>query len=269
MELENTYENAKELIECQRGRAGDNGESLKPECHVQPMELGQRNLSLRVIYVLLGVCIFLSVVAIITAVMLTIKNSEQTLSSIAKIQDEISQLSKNTATSIAGVKNELSQWKSNVAENFRKTGSSITKLQNDILQRSDNLLRCPTEWTRFRKSCFHFSSSSKTWVEAQRHCASVDAHLVVINNAEEQDFLRRNLQNRYWIGLSDAASEGDWRWVDGTDYSSSSLNWMEGEPNDDKNAEDCAEILVGGKWNDLACDESQQWICERSALIPP
>ncbi|XP_072925309.1 CD209 antigen-like protein C isoform X3 [Hemitrygon akajei] len=253
MELENTYENAKELIECQRGRAGDNGESLKPVAGNQGKTLS----------------VFAKLQDEISQLNMTIKNSEQTLSSIAKIQDEISQLSKNTATSIAGVKNELSQWKSNVAENFRKTGSSITKLQNDILQRSDNLLRCPTEWTRFRKSCFHFSSSSKTWVEAQRHCASVDAHLVVINNAEEQDFLRRNLQNRYWIGLSDAASEGDWRWVDGTDYSSSSLNWMEGEPNDDKNAEDCAEILVGGKWNDLACDESQQWICERSALIPP
>ncbi|XP_072925649.1 uncharacterized protein [Hemitrygon akajei] len=223
MELENTYANSKELVECQSGRAGDNGESLKPECRVQPMELARRNLSLRVIYVLLGVCIFLSVVAIIIAVMLTIKkNSEQTLSSIAKIEDEISQLTKNTTTSIAGVKNELSQWKSDVAANFRKMEGTITKLQNDILHQSDNQPRCPTQWTLFRNSCYRFSLATSTWVEALRQCESVDAHLVVINNAEEQDFLTRNLQNRYWIGLSDTASEGDWRWVDGTDYSSSS-----------------------------------------------
>ncbi|XP_072925650.1 hepatic lectin-like isoform X3 [Hemitrygon akajei] len=213
MELENTYANSKELVECQSGRAGDNGESLKPECRVQPMELARRNLSLRVIYVLLGVCIFLSVVAIIIAVML------------------------NTTTSIAGVKNELSQWKSDVAANFRKMEGTITKLQNDILHQSDNQPRCPTQWTLFRNSCYRFSLATSTWVEALRQCESVDAHLVVINNAEEQDFLTRNLQNRYWIGLSDTASEGDWRWVDGTDYSSSSTNWMEGEPNDEKNAE--------------------------------
>ncbi|XP_059848127.1 hepatic lectin-like isoform X4 [Hypanus sabinus] len=313
MELENTYENAKELVECRSGRAGDNGESLKPECRVQPMELAQRNLSLRVIYVLLGVSILLSVVAIITAVMLTIKNSEQTLGSIAKIQDEISQLtkrnhemtlstfaklqdeisqlnktiksseqtlssidkiqdeisqlSKNTTTLIAGLKNELFQCKSNVVVNFTKTGRSITELEDDILQRSNILLRCPKEWTRFRESCYSFSSSTKTWDDAQRHCELLDAHLVVINNAEEQEFLINTLQSRYWIGLSDAASEGDWRWVDGTDYSSSSSNWSKGEPNDEKNAEDCVETFDNGKWNDLPCVTSQSWICERAALI--
>ncbi|XP_072925310.1 CD209 antigen-like protein C [Hemitrygon akajei] len=254
------------------------------------MEPARRNLSLRMIYALLGVCILLLVVAIFTAFILIAGinktpsaiagfrdeilqlnniagNHEKALSALAKHQDEISQLNMNTSTSIAGVKNELSQWKSNVAANYGKMEGTIAKLQKDILQRSDNQSRCPTQWTLFRNSCYRFSLSTKTWVEAQRQCASVDAHLVVINNAEEQDFLGENLQNRYWIGLSDAASEGDWRWVDGTDYSSSSTNWMEGEPNDEKNAEDCVETLASGKWNDMPCDNNQHWICERSALI--
>ncbi|XP_059846844.1 CD209 antigen-like protein C isoform X2 [Hypanus sabinus] len=195
-------------------------------------------------------------------------NHEKNLSALAKLQDEILQLNMNTSTSIAGVKNELSQWKSNVAANYKMEGA-IAKLQKYILQPSDNLLRCPTEWIQFRNTCYHLSLSTETWVEAQRQCASVDAHLVVINNAEEQEFLGSILQDRYWIGLSDTESEDDWRWVDGTDYSLPSINWNEGEPNDANNAEDCAEILGDGKLNDLSCDKSQRWICERSALIVP
>ncbi|XP_072104393.1 uncharacterized protein [Mobula birostris] len=290
MELENFYENVKEHFECQNERACVQGESSQPESRVQPMEPARRNISLRVIYTLLGVCILLSVVAIVTAVMLrynektpsafpklqdeisqlnnTIKNSEQILSSIAKIQDEISQLSKTiksseqTLSSIATIQDEISQLRKN-------TETSIASVKNELSQwKSNYLLRCPTGWTRFRESCYQFSSSENIWVEAQRQCASVDAHLVVINNANEQDFLTTTYRTRHWIGLSDAASEGDWRWVDGTDYYSSSRYWDEGEPNNDKDAEDCVEILDTGKWNDLPCDERRYWICETSALIP-
>ncbi|XP_072925313.1 CD209 antigen-like protein C isoform X2 [Hemitrygon akajei] len=197
---------------------------------------------------------------------MTIRNSEQTLSSIAKIQDEISQLSKNTATSIAGVKNELSQWKSNVAQNFTKTGSSMTKLQDDILQWSNNRLQCPTEWIRFRESCYHFSSSIKTWVEAQRRCASLDGHLVVINNAEEQERIRQNVNHNYWIGLHDIVQEGIWHWVDGTDYSSNVKFWGSSQPNGNEEFdEDCAVVSGDGSWHDWICDSMHLAICEKRA----
>ncbi|XP_072104244.1 C-type lectin domain family 17, member A-like [Mobula birostris] len=325
MELEHSYQSAKELAECQSGGVGGKGESLQPESSVRPVQPARRNLSLMVIYTLLGACILLSVVAIVTTVMLiagnhqntlgafaklqdeilqlnksenvqaishrvlrilkwkdeqpeivvrvdtnamAIKYSKQTMSSIAKLQDEISQLSTNSTILIVGVFNNLMSCPHLFAVNFTETDSSITKLLDHILQCSSNLLRCPPGWRRFRESCYHFSSSTETWEEAQRQCVSVDAKLVVINNANEQDFLRRTLMNQHWIGLSDAASEGDWRWVDGTDYSSSSTNWSRGEPNNDKNAEDCVEMLVTGKWNDLPCDERRYWICERPAVIP-
>ncbi|XP_059846839.1 C-type lectin domain family 10 member A-like [Hypanus sabinus] len=361
MESENIYQNVKELIECQKIRAGGKRESLKPdfaECRARPVEPDRRNLSLRVICTLLGVCILLSIVVVVITVMLTTRdsertqisittlqaeisrltgiadnyeaalgsifelrdeilqlnmtaeNSEKTLHSIAKIQDEISQLRNNTEMSLAGLKNELSQWKSNATinsektlhsigkihdkisqlrnntqmsltglknelsqwksnVNFRKPDSSVVELRDDILQLNSDLWRCPTEWIRFRESCYQFSSSARSWTEAQRHCASVDAHLVVINNAEEQDFLRRTLQNRCWIGLSDAESEGDWIWVDGTDYSSSLTNWAEGEPNNEGYTEDCVEIFVTGEWNDLPCNVFRYWLCEKSSLNLP
>ncbi|GCC19922.1 hypothetical protein chiPu_0018623 [Chiloscyllium punctatum] len=63
---------------------------------------------------------------------------------------------------------------------------------------------------------------SKNWTEARRSCASLDANLAVIKKPEEQAFVKKWLVTKnYWIGLSDTVLEGDWRWVDGTNYTSS------------------------------------------------
>ncbi|ELK38608.1 CD209 antigen [Myotis davidii] len=94
------------------------------------------------------------------------------------------------------------------------------------------------------------------------------AQLVVINNAEEQKFLKswdiRNDKST-WIGLSDKHNEGSWQWVDNTHLHLSF--WKKGEPNN-QGEEDCVE-LSGDGWNDNKCSEEQFWICEKpSALCP-
>ncbi|XP_060711145.1 CD209 antigen-like protein C isoform X2 [Hemiscyllium ocellatum] len=135
------------------------------------------------------------------------------------------------------------------------------------LQHNELSGKCPEDWRRFQQNCYYFSSESKTWTEAQRACASLDANLVVINKPEEQAFIKTLIQNkRYWIGLTDSISEGHWRWVDGMDYTSSVKFWSEGEPNNASD-EDCAEIYSNGGWNDRSCDVSQQWICEKPAQL--
>src|SRR5689334_15213752 len=46
---------------------------------------------------------------------------------------------------------------------------------------------------------------------------SQQGYLATITSAAEEQFLRNNFGNRslVWIGGSDAAVEGDWRWVTG------------------------------------------------------
>uniref|UniRef100_G1QGB7 C-type lectin domain-containing protein n=1 Tax=Myotis lucifugus TaxID=59463 RepID=G1QGB7_MYOLU len=128
--------------------------------------------------------------------------------------------------------------------------------------------RCPWNWDFFQGSCYIFSKIQSTWDASVSACEDMRAQLVVINNAEEQKFLKswdiRNDKST-WIGLSDKHNEGSWQWVDNTHLHLSF--WKEGEPNN-QGEEDCVE-LSGDGWNDNKCSEEHFWICEKpSALCP-
>lgn len=99
-------------------------------------------------------------------------------------------------------------------------------------------------------------------------------YLATITSQAENDFVADRLQGDGWMGASDEASEGQWRWVTGpeagtlfwTGASGGSVapgqyaNWSTGEPNDWLNGspgEDCAQFYIStGKWNDLNCTGS-------------
>ena len=94
-------------------------------------------------------------------------------------------------------------------------------------------------------------------------------YLTTITSQEENDFAAARLGGAGWMGASDVASEGAWRWVagpeSGTQFWSGNdsgntvggnyANWASGEPNDSSGNEDCAQFLSGGsgEWNDLPC----------------
>lgn len=107
--------------------------------------------------------------------------------------------------------------------------------------------------------------AADTWANAQTRAQAMGGNLVRIDDAAENAFVAGLLTGTggvsAWIGGSDQAAEGDWRWVDGNDPFWSGLangmavngrytNWNAGEPND-SNGEDFAEIQASGGWNDL------------------
>lgn len=120
---------------------------------------------------------------------------------------------------------------------------------------------------------YKYISYNGTWNQAQTHAAGQTAYgatgyLTTITSQTENDFVAARLLNAGWMGASDAAVEGAWRWVtgpeNGTQFWSglsggstvggNYANWGTGEPND-SGGEDCAQFLTGGsgKWNDLPC----------------
>jgi hypothetical protein len=108
-----------------------------------------------------------------------------------------------------------------------------------------------------------------TWAACESAAARLGGHLVTINDPAEQAWLleRFGPSNRCWIGLTDAGSEGQWRWVTGEplDYT----NWAPEEPNDyGTGSEDYAHMgpKQGGTWNDLGPD-SDQWAGLTKAII--
>lgn len=89
-------------------------------------------------------------------------------------------------------------------------------------------------------------------------------HLVTVNSAAENAFLvdtfvlNGHQTDPLWIGLNDAASEGNFVWTSGQPVTYT--NWYQFEPNNDLRTEDWATlnwlVAVGestnhGAWNDV------------------
>uniref|UniRef100_A0A3P9JLB8 C-type lectin domain-containing protein n=1 Tax=Oryzias latipes TaxID=8090 RepID=A0A3P9JLB8_ORYLA len=131
---------------------------------------------------------------------------------------------------------------------------------------------CPAGWIRFGSSCYFFSVESKSWDEARKFCRARGADLVVINTKYEKvlTFLFEFRDQSVWIGLTDKVQEATWKWVDGSPLT---LFWGENQPDNGGGSirygdEDCAEIRgTPGSWNDISCETSLRWICEKVATL--
>ncbi|PKK18320.1 hepatic lectin, transcript variant X1 [Columba livia] len=120
------------------------------------------------------------------------------------------------------------------------------------------------EWEYFDGKCYYFSLARTSWHKAKAHCEEMHSQLAVINSYAKQNFVMFRTRNeRFWIGLTDENSEGEWEWIDGTDYKTTFTFWKEGEPNNSGNNEDCAHVWVSGKWNDVYCTYECYYVCEK------
>lgn len=103
----------------------------------------------------------------------------------------------------------------------------------------------------------YLAYATTTWAAAEATAVTLGSHLVTIDDADENEWIRLNFGNllgvdrRIWIGYSDLAVEGSFVWADGTP--NGYTNWNSGEPNNSGGTEDWAEFLgSNGKWNDIS-----------------
>lgn len=112
-----------------------------------------------------------------------------------------------------------------------------------------------------------------TWHAGQAEAARRGAHLVAIDDATEQEWLVSAFGGvePFWIGLTDAGTEGRWRWADGTPVSYT--NWAADEPNNMYDQGEHYGVMnwrAPGKWNDMN-EDSARMSNVRAAIIerPP
>eukprot|EP01064_Diplonema_japonicum_P033174 TRINITY_DN647_c0_g1_i13.p1 TRINITY_DN647_c0_g1~~TRINITY_DN647_c0_g1_i13.p1 ORF type:complete len:2257 (+),score=636.78 TRINITY_DN647_c0_g1_i13:134-6772(+) len=132
-----------------------------------------------------------------------------------------------------------------------------------------------------------------TWHEAKDLCEKTPllgqpGYLVTVTSAIENNVVKTRLHGEGWIGLSDAETEGEWRWVTGPEGLEDSgkgrivgygtrdfkphhgefSQWAGGEPNDYGDNEDYGHYLASGDWNDYPEDKNkiQGYVCEWGGL---
>ncbi len=101
------------------------------------------------------------------------------------------------------------------------------------------------------------SGESGAWINAEFNARALGGNLVTINDKEEEAWLRSTFgtDEKFWIGYTDAVTEGTWEWSSGE--TSSYSDWQAGEPNNSSTGgldfgEDFAVLnwYSEGKWND-------------------
>ncbi|MCM2343329.1 MAG: type I secretion C-terminal target domain-containing protein [Alphaproteobacteria bacterium] len=119
-------------------------------------------------------------------------------------------------------------------------------------------------------SFYRYVSTTRTW-EAANSAATADVingisgHLAHSNSATENNYLDTiSGTANIWLGGSDGAVNGEWRWIggpnDGTQFwqgqaagsavDGAYTNWNTNEPNDYNGFEANIEMINGGRWND-------------------
>uniref|UniRef100_A0A3Q1H1P6 Collectin-12 n=1 Tax=Anabas testudineus TaxID=64144 RepID=A0A3Q1H1P6_ANATE len=130
---------------------------------------------------------------------------------------------------------------------------------------------CPPEFRKFGESCYYFSSGSQrlNFDEAHQFCTNMSSHMLIINDDDEQQFVRNAAAGKgyFWLGLTDREKENVWKWVDGT--IPVFTKWKPGQPDNwthgHEEGEDCAGLIHNANWNDFYCTDRIGFICERAS----
>lgn len=106
--------------------------------------------------------------------------------------------------------------------------------------------------------CYLLFTTPRSWANASTACMGLSARLAVLDTAAKHTVAKTLAGMRdAWIGLSDSATEMQFRWVDATPFSFTA--WDPTEPNNASNVyeEDCVLIAGarGGDWDDRPCSD--------------
>ena len=105
---------------------------------------------------------------------------------------------------------------------------------------------------------YHFLTAS-SWTAAEGAAIALGGHLATVDDQAEQDWIVANFHSfqgvprDVWIGLNDAASEGNFVWSSGDPVAFTA--WDLNEPSNANGIEDYAAVRknsASGLWNDLA-----------------
>ncbi|XP_072543995.1 CD209 antigen-like protein A [Salminus brasiliensis] len=110
-------------------------------------------------------------------------------------------------------------------ERIKQLQTKNDELCTNLKARNLDEVCCAKSWTYFRGKCYYVSTDWKTWTASRHACRAKGGDLLIIESEEEKDFIKTlgTYNEYYWIGLTKAVKEGDWRWLDGTKLNTSMM----------------------------------------------
>jgi len=139
------------------------------------------------------------------------------------------------------------------------------RVDDDCSGLVDDAPACPCREQVIDGVAFELCDLPMGWTDAAGFCAARGRSLARIDSAAQSAALyaaaRKLNDGRWWIGLSDRTTEGDFRWTDGS--APAPPNWARGEPDNDGCHQDCAALKedAAGKWHDTHCAQRRPFVC--------
>jgi len=160
---------------------------------------------------------------------------------------------------------------------MKKITLPVTLLTLALVLGLAGIARADHIWFSYGEHKYALTETPGTWIANETEAISAGGHLVTINSAEEETWLREQFgTDKLWIGFNQPPGTPEipesWVWSSGEPVTYT--HWAQGEPNNMwDNGEDKAVMnwAADGAWNDLMNDSTElggYGIIERNAVVP-
>lgn len=141
----------------------------------------------------------------------------------------------------------------------------VLKLDNlamkiDKLGNIPRTTECKKGFKRYQNRCYKYISTKVNFFEAEMFCRTQQSSLADIGNAKEDQWFKQFMtDSRAWVGGTDIAKQGKWKWIS-TGLPLNFTNWSRGEPGNAH--EHCICYDKPSAWHDYPCDSKFAFICK-------
>ncbi|CAL8329409.1 unnamed protein product [Boreogadus saida] len=121
-----------------------------------------------------------------------------------------------------------------MAEGIYATPNMMTKARNTQGEREERIVEIyamSSDYVGTEESSNTLGTVTRewgSWNKSRKLCVTDGADLVVVDSKEERDFISR-YGGTILLGATDEASDGLWRWLDGTVLSVDNPSWRKRE----------------------------------------
>ncbi len=109
-------------------------------------------------------------------------------------------------------------------------------------------LGVPADAVHFNGRWYKVVLEKKTWHAARDKCREMGGQLCTVPDAATWEFVKGLTTASVWLGATDEATEGVWKWVDGSDVKIGP--WFPAQPDNARSIEHYLSIYKG-QWNDV------------------